>query len=107
MPSARPSCRSIAPPAGRASRRDGPYGLFKAVWVPGRNFADCDDGALQERLVSGGLMESARASWWHSTFLRAAGAKIGRGVYFDTMSFSVSSHSRSRPVLEPLPLPIP
>ena len=42
--------------------------------------------------MSGGLMEMARASWWHSTFLRAAGAKIGRGVYFDTMSFSVCSH---------------
>ena len=34
-------------------------------------------------------MEAARASWWHSSFLRTAGAKIGRGVYFDTMSFSV------------------
>jgi len=48
---------------------------------------------MQERLVSGGLMEAARASWWHSSFLQAAGAKIGRGVYFDTMSFSVGLHS--------------
>ena len=43
--------------------------------------------------MSGGLMEAARASWWHSSFLQAAGAKIGRGVYFDTMSFSVGLHS--------------
>ena len=43
--------------------------------------------------MSGGLMEAARASWWHSSFLLAAGAKIGRGVYFDTMSFSVGLQS--------------
>ena len=49
--------------------------------------------------MSGGLMELARASWWHSTFLRTAGAKIGRGVYFDTMSFSVSTRPCSGPVL--------
>lgn len=39
--------------------------------------------------MSSGLMEMARGSWWHSTFLKTAGAKIGRGVYFDTLSFSV------------------
>ena len=50
---------------------------------------------VQERLVSGGLMEAARASWWHSSFLRTAGAKIGRGVYFDTMSFSVRLPART------------
>ncbi len=38
-----------------------------------------------------GLLEAARASWWHSMFLRGAGAKIGRGVYFDTITFSVST----------------
>ena len=71
------------------------------AWGAVSTFAYSDNDSLQERLVSGGLMESARASWWHSTFLRAAGAKIGRGVYFDTMSFSVSSRSCSCPALEP------
>lgn len=45
----------------------------------------------QDRLLNMGLLEAARASWWHSVFLRGAGAKIGRGVYFDTITFSVSA----------------
>lgn len=44
----------------------------------------------QDRLLNTGLLEAARASWWHSIFLKGAGVKIGRGVYFDTLSFSVS-----------------
>lgn len=44
----------------------------------------------QERLLNTGLLETARASWWHSVFLKGAGVKVGRGVYFDTTAFSVS-----------------
>jgi hypothetical protein len=42
---------------------------------------------LQDRLLGCGLMEGARASWWHATFLQMGGSKIGRGVFFDTMAF--------------------
>ena len=37
-----------------------------------------------------GLMELGRASWWHTNFLRAMGARMGRGVYWDVSAFSVS-----------------
>lgn len=47
------------------------------------------DLRLQERLLNGGLLESARASWWHMQFLTAVGTNIGRGVYFDTLNFAV------------------
>lgn len=36
-----------------------------------------------------GLMELGRASWWHTNFLRAMGARMGRGVYWDVSAFSV------------------
>lgn len=51
-----------------------------------------------------GLLEAARASWWHSMFLRGAGAKIGRGVYFDTITFSVSNCTMCWVSLMELPL---
>ena len=44
---------------------------------------------LQDRLVMTGLMELGRASWWHTNFLRAMGARMGRGVYWDVSAFSV------------------
>ncbi|CAL8464659.1 g4194 [Coccomyxa elongata] len=46
------------------------------------------NASITDRLLNMGLLEAARASWWHSIFLRGAGAKIGRGVYFDTITFS-------------------
>ena len=51
----------------------------------------------QDRLVMTGLMELGRASWWHTNFLRAMGAKMGRGVYWDVSAFSVSPGSNCRP----------
>ena len=46
---------------------------------------------LQDRLVMTGLMEMGRASWWHTSFLRAMGARMGRGVFWDVSAFSVSN----------------
>ena len=43
----------------------------------------------QDRLLNSGLLEAARASWWHSIFLESAGSKFGRGVYWDTTNFQV------------------
>ena len=44
-----------------------------------------------------GLMELGRASWWHTNFLRAMGARMGRGVYWDVSAFSVSPGNNCRP----------
>ncbi|KAK9904717.1 hypothetical protein WJX75_001194 [Coccomyxa subellipsoidea] len=46
------------------------------------------NASIVDRLLNTGLLEAARASWWHSIFLKGAGVRIGRGVYFDTLSFS-------------------
>lgn len=46
---------------------------------------------LQDRLLNNGLLEAARASWWHSIFLASAGSKFGRGVFWDTTNFQVSA----------------